>query len=178
MPHALGLGWLWALSALDPGGEAGLAETWRREEGQSKKNPERKNGAGVPRTKDARLGLPEGVSARDGARRGPGEKSQGWSCRKSSLPGLPQQLPSASPPSFPHPRRRAAGVSSPGAAPALHLLLLACGQPCCPALQCFMFNGSVKAVGGRGAGVFPFYRWENQSSQEVCQSHAQIYQRR
>lgn len=72
---------------------------WRHEgEGQSKKIPERENGARLDRTEDARLGLLEEVSAREGVRRGPGGESQGWFCMTSVLPGLPQQLPSASPP--------------------------------------------------------------------------------
>lgn len=118
--YALGLGWSWALSALDPGGEAGLLETWG--EGQLKKIPERKNGARLGGTEDARLGLPKGVSAREGVRRGPGGGARAGPAQRTSSLGLCRSFPQ------PPPGRRAAGVSSPWGS----LLPLACGQPRSP----------------------------------------------
>ena len=109
--HALGLGWSWALSALDPGGEAGLLETWG--EGQLKKIPERKNGARLGGTEDARLGLPEGVSAREGVRRGPGGRARAGPAQRASSLGLCSSFPQ------PPPGRGAAGASSPWGSPCL-----------------------------------------------------------
>lgn len=175
VPRALGLGWSWALSTLDPGGEAGLVETRGWGEGQSKKNPESENGAGMPRTKDARLGLPEGVSARDRAKRGPGGRARAGLAGRAPSLGFRTSFPQPRPPGG-----RGCRCFQPWGSPCLAPPATCLRASLLPALQFFTFNGSIKAAGGHGAGVFPFYRWENQSQsgQEVRQSRAAAYQRR